>query len=75
MNMKKDYKKNETTNFDKANQWVINALKGDASVFFRFVSVGYRNKYTQWMTPENAKKEIMGRNEFNTWKVERRIYK
>ena len=73
--MKKDYKKNETTNIDKANRWVLNALMGDASVFFRFVSVGHRNTYTQWMTPENAKKEIMVRNKYNTWKVERIIYK
>lgn len=74
--MKTDYKKSETTNLDKAKQWIANAMKGEASVFFRFVSVGYPNEiYTHWMTPENAKKEIATRNEYNTWKVERRIYK
>lgn len=31
--MKKDYKKNETTNIYKANQWVLNALKGERIIY------------------------------------------
>lgn len=74
--MKTDYKKSETSNMYKAYQWIVNAMKGESSIFFRYVSInGSETIYTDWMTPENAKKEIASRNEYNTFKVEKRLYK
>ena len=64
--------KKTTTNLAKAGEWINNAVKGSASVYFRFVSfISGKDVSGEWLTPERAYKEFRNRDEFNTLRVER----
>lgn len=65
-------RKTTTTNLAKAGEWINNAVKGSASVYFRFVSyIGGKDVRGEWLTPERAYKEFCNHDEFNTLRVER----
>ena len=64
-------KRNQTSNFVKALNWIVAAMKREASVYFRFVVYTTKYEYSDWMTPEAARKEIRRRDESNTLRIEK----